>query len=154
LTFIAVVTSNQVWSFLEVSNRFVSNLEVSKAAMLSPRKNDRKTVSCPVETTIAAIGGRWKVLVIHQLLQGTKRFGELTRLLGGVSARTLTRQLRELEESGVIRREVHQQVPPKVEYSLTPLGLELQPVLQAMHAWGEKIDAERELAESKNGVAD
>lgn len=108
------------------------------------RKNDRKSVSCPVETTIAAIGGRWKVLVIHHLLERTQRFGELTRLLGGVSARTLTRQLRELEECGVIDRQVHQQIPPKVEYSLTSLGRELKPVLYAMHAWGEKLDRRSE----------
>lgn len=105
------------------------------------RKNDKKSVSCPVETTIAAIGGRWKVLVIHHLLQGKQRFGELTRLLGGVSARTLTRQLRELEDCGIIDRHVHQQIPPKVEYSLTALGRELEPVLDAMHAWGEKLEA-------------
>ncbi len=109
-------------------------------AKSTSRKNDKKSVSCPVETTIAAIGGRWKVLVIHHLLEGTQRFGQLTRALGGVSARTLTRQLRELEESGVIARHVHQQIPPKVEYSLTSLGRELKPVLYAMHAWGEKLE--------------
>lgn len=108
------------------------------------RKNDQKSVSCPVETTIGAIGGRWKVLVIHHLLEGKQRFGELTRLLGGVSPRTLTRQLRELEESGVVEREVYQQIPPKVEYSLTELGRELHPVLKAMHTWGEKLDRIRE----------
>jgi len=113
-------------------------------AKLHSRKNDKKSVGCPVETTIGAIGGRWKVLVIHHLLGGKKRFGELTRLLGGVSPRTLTRQLRELEESGIIDREVYQQIPPKVEYSLTALGRELQPVLYAMHAWGEKLDRLRE----------
>lgn len=104
------------------------------------RKNGQKLVSCPVETTIAAIGGRWKVLVIHHLLEGTQRFGQLARRLGGISARTLTRQLRELEASGVIARRVHQLIPPKVEYSLTPLGRQLEPVLYAMHAWGEKVD--------------
>ena len=109
----------------------------------STRKGDKKTVGCPVESTIAAIGGRWKVLIIHHLLEGTRRFGELTRLLQGVSARTLTRQLRELEESGIIRRYVHQQIPPKVEYSLTPLGLKLKPILFAMHDWGEEIAARR-----------
>jgi DNA-binding HxlR family transcriptional regulator len=113
-------------------------------AMLDSRKNDRKAVSCPVETTIAAIGGRWKVLVIHHLLEGKQRFGELTRLLGGIAPRTLTRQLRELEDCGVIDRVVHQQIPPKVDYSLTALGRELQPVLYAMHAWGEKLDRIRE----------
>ena len=103
------------------------------------RKNDKKSVGCPVESTIQAIGGRWKVLVSHHLLEGTQRFGELTRLLKGVSARTLTRQLRELEASGIIDRYVHQQIPPKVEYSLTPLGLKLKPVLFAMHDWGEQF---------------
>ncbi len=110
-------------------------------ASSSARKSDKKTVGCPVESTIAAIGGRWKVLIIHNLLEGTKRFGELTRLLKGVSARTLTRQLRELEDSGIIDRYVHQQIPPKVEYSLTPLGLKLKAVLYAMHDWGVEVEA-------------
>ena len=100
------------------------------------RKHDRKQVSCMVETTIGAIGGRWKVLVIFHLLEGTKRFGELSRLLVGISARTLARQLRELEEAGVVDRFVHAQIPPKVEYSLTPLGRRLKPILSAMHDWG------------------
>jgi len=108
-----------------------------------PRKNGKKSVGCPVETTIEAIGGRWKVLVIHHLLEGTKRFGELTRLLHGVSARTLTRQLRELAESGVIERYVHQTIPPRVDYSLTPLGRKLTPTLKAMHDWGEEADKSR-----------
>jgi DNA-binding HxlR family transcriptional regulator len=106
------------------------------------RKNDKKEVGCPVEITIAAIGGRWKVLLIHHLLEGERRFGELQRLLKGVSARTLTRQLRELEEAGVIDRTVHQQIPPKVEYALTALGRDLEPVLRAMHAWGERLSRE------------
>lgn len=109
-------------------------------ARANARKNDKKAVRCPVETTIEAIGGRWKVLVIHHLLEGTKRFGELTRLLDGVSARTLTRQLRELEECGIIDRRVHGQIPPRVDYSLTPLGRELTPILHAMHAWGEAAE--------------
>ena len=109
-------------------------------ASATARKNGQKQVCCPVETTIAAIGGRWKVLVIHHLLEGTQRFGELKGRLDGISARTLTRQLRELEASGVILRRVEQRIPPKAEYSLTPLGHELKPVLQAMHAWGEKLD--------------
>lgn len=112
-------------------------------AKASQRKNDKKSVSCPVESTIHAIGGRWKVLVIYHLLEGTKRFGELTRLLKGVSARTLTRQLRELEDSGIIDRYVHQQIPPKVEYSLTPLGLKLKPILFAMHDWGEAFEKQQ-----------
>ena len=107
---------------------------------LATRTNHKKAVCCPVESTIEAIGGRWKVLIIHHLLDGTRRFGELTRLLKGVSARTLTRQFRELEDSGIIDRYVHQQIPPKVEYSLTPLGLKLKPVLYAMHDWGAELE--------------
>jgi DNA-binding HxlR family transcriptional regulator len=99
--------------------------------------NLKKEVSCPVETTIRVIGGRWKVLVLHHLLDGTMRFGELSRALKGVSARTLTKQLRELEADGVISRKVHQQIPPMVEYSITTKGEKLKPVLFAMHAWGE-----------------
>lgn len=112
-------------------------------AKAAQRKNDKKSVCCPVESTLQAIGGRWKVLIIHHLLEGTKRFGELTRMLKGVSARTLTRQLRELEDSGVIDRFVYQQIPPKVEYSLTPLGLKLKPILFAMHDWGETFEKQR-----------
>jgi DNA-binding HxlR family transcriptional regulator len=107
------------------------------------RTTQKKTVHCPVETTIEAIGGRWKVLVIHHLLGGGKRFGELTRALGGVSARTLARQLRELEADGVIDRHVHQQIPPRVDYSLTPLGQRLKPVLLAMHDWGAAVEKRR-----------
>jgi DNA-binding HxlR family transcriptional regulator len=98
---------------------------------------NRKSVSCPVETTLAVIHGRWKVLVIHHLLEGVKRFGQLHRALPGISHRTLTQQLRELEAHRLIRRKVYAEVPPRVEYSLTPLGESLQPVLLAMHEWGE-----------------
>lgn len=111
---------------------------------ISEEKNKKvetkKSVSCPVETTISAIGGRWKVMIIHFLLERKHRFGELSRLLGGISPRTLTRQLRELEESNIISRHVYQQIPPKVEYSLTPLGKELEAVLMSMHEWGLKLD--------------
>ena len=105
-----------------------------------PRKSGKKSVSCSVETTLGVIGGMWKVLILHHLLEGTKRFGELTRLLKGISARTLTKQLRELEEDGIIRREVFPQIPPKVEYSLTPAGQKLRPVLYAMHDWGVEFE--------------
>jgi DNA-binding HxlR family transcriptional regulator len=98
----------------------------------------KKEVGCPVETTLRVIGGRWKVLVLYYLLEGTMRFGELTRALRGVSARTLTKQLRELEADGIISRKVYQQIPPMVEYSVTPKGKELKPVLLAMHAWAER----------------
>lgn len=97
----------------------------------------KKIVGCPVETTLEVLGGRWKVLVLDQLFSGVKRFSELHRALPGVSHRTLTQQLRELEGHGIIRRKVYPQVPPKVEYSLSPLGESLRPVLDAMHDWAE-----------------
>lgn len=108
--------------------------------MAKKRNAGRKTVACPVETTLSVIGGRWKVLIVHHILEEPKRFGELTRALKGVSARTLTKQLREMEKDGIVRREVFQQIPPKVEYSLTPLGRKLTPILYAMHDWGEEVE--------------
>lgn len=99
-----------------------------------------KKVSCPVETTLRIVGGRWKVLVLHELLDGVHRFNELDRKLTGISNRTLTRQLRELEADGVIHRKVYREVPPRVEYRLTPLGKTLKPILLAMHEWGVGYD--------------
>lgn len=93
--------------------------------------------ACPVETTLTLIGDKWKVLILRDLLPGTKRFGELKKSLGGVSQKVLTAQLRAMEESGLVHREVYAEVPPKVEYSLTPLGLSLKPILDAMLAWSE-----------------
>lgn len=91
---------------------------------------------CPVEATIAVIGGKWKCLILHHLLQGTKRFNELKRMVPNVTQRMLTSQLRELERIGIVHREVYAQVPPKVEYSLTESGKTLEPVLWVMHKWG------------------
>lgn len=102
----------------------------------------KKAVGCPVETTLRVIGGRWKVLVIHRLLEGPRRFGELNRALAGVSARTLAKQLRELEADGVVDRAVLRAVPPMVEYSLTAEGRKLTPILMAMHEWGEAYERE------------
>lgn len=95
-------------------------------------------LTCAVETTLGIISGRWKVLIIRELLVGTQRFNQLHRSLPGITQKMLTQQLRELEEDGIILRQVYPQVPPKVEYSLTPLGESLDPVLQAMHEWGVK----------------
>ncbi|MDB9312842.1 helix-turn-helix domain-containing protein [Spirulina sp. CS-785/01] len=96
-----------------------------------------KPITCAVETTLRVIGGRWKVLILRELFQGVRRFGELQRALTGVTQKMLTQQLRELEADGIVHREVYPVVPPKVEYSLTPLGESLDPILQAMHDWGE-----------------
>ena len=93
--------------------------------------------NCPVEATIEVIGGKWKSIIIHHLLDGTKRFNELRRLIPSITQRMLTSQLRELERTGIVHREVYPQVPPKVEYSLTELGRTLEPVLWVMHDWGK-----------------
>ena len=94
--------------------------------------------ACPIETTLDVLGGKWKGMVLHRLLYGTMRFNELRRMIRPVTQRMLTRQLRELERDGVIRRKVYAEVPPRVEYSLTPFGLSLKPILLMMSEWGEQ----------------
>lgn len=98
----------------------------------------KKNVSCPVEVTLGVIAGRWKVMIIHQLLEGTKRFNQLQRELPGITHRTLARQLREMEESGLVERRDYKQTPPRIECRLSPLGLTLQDILRAMHVWAEE----------------
>ena len=93
--------------------------------------------ACPVETTLTLIGDKWKVLILRDLMGGTKRFGELKKSLGGVSQKVLTAQLRDMEASGIINRKVYAEVPPKVEYSLTGLGESLRPVIDVLRTWGE-----------------
>ncbi|HFC8490222.1 MAG: helix-turn-helix transcriptional regulator [Neisseria mucosa] len=97
---------------------------------------------CPVVNTLDIIGGKWKVLILYYLNGETRRFNELQRLLAGITQRMLTLQLRELENDGIVHREVYPQVPPKVEYSLTEFGRTLMPVIEAMHRWGEQYAAE------------
>jgi DNA-binding HxlR family transcriptional regulator len=91
---------------------------------------------CPIEATLDIVGGKWKVLILFYLMKGTVRFGEFQRLIPKITQRMLTLQLRELEEDGVIHREVYRQVPPKVEYSLTEFGRSLEPILLLMRDWG------------------
>ena len=93
--------------------------------------------ACPVETTLTLIGDKRKVLILRDLMEGTKRFGELKRSLGNISQKVLTAQLRSMEESGLVERTVYAEVPPRVEYSQTGLGKSLQPILDAMKNWGE-----------------
>lgn len=92
--------------------------------------------ACPVETTLMLISDRWKVLIIRDLLEGTKRFGELKRSVGNVSQKVLTANLRAMEDSGLLTRRVFAEVPPRVEYTLTETGYSLKPILDAMVAWG------------------
>ncbi len=97
--------------------------------------------ACPVETTLTLISDKWKVLIIRDLLPGTKRFGELKKSIGSVSQKVLTSQLRQMEESGLLVRTVFPEVPPRVEYTLTELGQSLRPVLDAMWNLGEEYKA-------------
>lgn len=106
---------------------------------------DRSTLpACPVETTLVLISNRWKTLIIRDLLDGTRRFNELRRSVAGISQKVLTSNLREMEADGLVHREVFAEVPPRVEYSLTPLGESLRPVLDALAAWGANFKQHRE----------
>ena len=95
---------------------------------------------CPVETTLDVIGGKWKGIILYHLISGTKRFNEFRRLMPALTQRMLTLQLRELEEDGVVHREVYPVVPPKVEYSLTEFGMTLKPIIMLMQEWGTKYE--------------
>ena len=97
--------------------------------------------ACPVETTLLLIGDKWKVLILRDLMPGTKRLGERKKSIGSVSQKVLTAQLRDMEDKGLVHREVYAEVPPRVEYSLTALGRSLKPILSAMENWGEDYKA-------------
>ena len=92
--------------------------------------------ACPVETTLMLIGDKWKVLILRDLMDGTKRFGELKKSIGTVSQKVLTAQLRDMEEKGLLTRKIYAEVPPRVEYTLTETGYSLKPILDSMWAWG------------------
>ena len=104
----------------------------------------KKLPACPVETTLTLISDKWKVLILRDLLPGTKRFGELRKSIGHVSQKVLTAQLRQMEQSGLVNRKVYAEVPPKVEYSLTDVGYSLKPILDAMWTWGEEYQKKME----------
>ncbi|MBB3591942.1 DNA-binding HxlR family transcriptional regulator [Rhizobium sp. BK529] len=94
---------------------------------------------CPVEATLSYLDGKWKGVILFHLMDKTLRFNELRRHLPAITQRMLTKQLRELEESGLISRTVYPVVPPRVEYALTPLGSTLKPVIRALAAWGDEF---------------
>lgn len=98
--------------------------------------NKKELPACPVETTLMLIGDKWKVLILRDLMDGTKRFGELKKSVGNVTQKVLTAQLRSMEESGLVERTVYAEVPPRVEYNLTALGKSLKPILDVMWDWG------------------
>lgn len=92
--------------------------------------------ACQVETTLMLIGDKWKVLILRNLMEGTKRFGELKKSIGTVSQKVLTAQLRDMEAKGLLTRTVYAEVPPRVEYTLTETGRSLKPILDSMVVWG------------------
>lgn len=100
--------------------------------------------ACPVETTLTLIGDKWKVLILRDLMDGTKRFGELKKSIGSVTQKVLTAQLRAMEESGLVNRKVYAEVPPRVEYTLTETGYSLKPILDSMWNWGLQYKAKNE----------
>ena len=104
--------------------------------------SEKKLPACPVETTLTLISSKWKILILRDLMPGTKRFGELKKSIGSVSQKVLTAQLRDMEENGLVHRKVYAEVPPRVEYSLTDLGKSLEPILNAMKTWGEGYQAQ------------
>lgn len=115
----------------------------------------RTRLECPIQTTIAMISDKWKVLIICKLKGGTMRFNELMRALKGVSQRVLTHQLRELEQDGLVSRKIYPEVPPRVEYSLTDLGNSLVPILGELENWASLHGNEILAARAKStGVVD
>lgn len=102
------------------------------------KKKCPDTYGCPISVTIDVIGGKWKGIILYHLSIGTKRFNELRKLMPNTTQRMLTLQLRELEQDGIINRKIYQQIPPKVEYSLSEFGETLLPIISNMRDWGEK----------------
>jgi DNA-binding HxlR family transcriptional regulator len=100
-------------------------------------QTDSQGLEWDIQALVDVIGGKWKLSILYQLLQGTKRYGELRRLVPKATERMLTLQLRELEAAGIVQRTVYPEVPPKVEYSITERGLSLEPVLKTMLNWSE-----------------
>lgn len=99
-------------------------------------KKRKNLPECPVETTLSLIGDKWKILIIRELSGGTKRFGELRKSIGQISQKVLTENLREMQADALVSRKAYAEVPPRVEYSLTELGMSLKPVLAAAEKWG------------------
>lgn len=100
-------------------------------------KNKKELPLCPVEITLSMISDKWKVLILRELLNDTKRFGELRKSIGNISQKVLTSNLRSMEDDGLITRKVYPEVPPRVEYTLTKTGMSLKPVLDSMVEWGK-----------------
>lgn len=108
---------------------------------------------CPVETTLMMLSSRWKVLIIKELLTGTKRFGELKTAVGKITQKVLTTNLRDMEDKGLIERKVFPEVPPRVEYTLTDIGYSLAVVLDSMAEWGSAYKQLLKIIEKQNKIS-
>ena len=106
--------------------------------MMDRRWHTENPISCPMVSALNVIGGKWKPIILHMLLDGTLRFGVIKKNIPPISQKMLTQQLRELEMDGIVQRKVYAEVPPKVEYSLTELGASLEPILLELYAWGQE----------------
>lgn len=111
--------------------------------MVETKAVSQNLPACPVETTLTLISNKWVVLIMRDLMTGTKRFGELKKSIGRISQKVLTSNLRSMEESGLVNRVVYAEVPPRVEYSLTPTGQSLKPIIDSMWAWGETYQGQQ-----------
>lgn len=122
--------------------------------MAKGMEKTQKLAGCPTELTLSVIAGKWKILVIHWLLDGPKRFNQLQRELGGITHRTLSKQLKEMEEDGLITRTDYGEIPPRVDYRLTPLGRSLTPILYAMEEWalahGDMLERRKAKAQGRH----
>ena len=107
--------------------------------MISNSENFTKYLECPLTNAMNVIGGKWKIVILGHLLKKEKRFGELKRSIQGVTQKMLTQQLRELENDGIVHREIYKEIPPKVEYSLTDFGRSLEPIINQLWVFGEEI---------------
>lgn len=103
----------------------------------------KEEAECPIETTLAVLGNKWKMLILRELFTGTKRFVELSRGIPGISQKVLTQRLRAMEQDKLVCRQLFAEVPPRVEYSLTDVGKSLQPILEAIRKWGEAYQKSR-----------
>lgn len=118
-----------------------------------PKQTPMREV-CPLDTAVEALGGKWKPLIVYQLRLGKRRFSELQRAIPEATRQMLTQQLRQLEADGIVDRTVHPVVPPRVDYELTPMGKELEPVLAALEKWGGRVLAHRERRQGRRRSAE
>ena len=112
---------------------------VSRSADLRDAARAAAGYDCAVQRALAVVGAKWTLLILHNLMDGQKRFGQLQRATGGASPKVLTARLRELEELGLVTRTVHSEIPPRVEYALTDAGRTVWPIVDSLEQWGRRL---------------